>query len=86
MSQQRKTAIITGASGGIGQAVAKSFVDHGYNVVLTGTNEDKLKSVESAIDSPGAVLTVVADVADARDRGRRDGHSARAIRSRLGDP
>ncbi len=68
MSQQRKTAIVTGASGGIGRAVAKALVDHGYNVVLTGTNADKLEAVEAAIGSPATVLTVVADVASAADR------------------
>ncbi len=70
MSQQRKTAIVTGASGGIGQAVAAALVDHDYNVVLTGTCADKLASVEAAISSPTAVLSVVADVASAADRRR----------------
>ena len=70
MSEQRKTAIVTGASGGIGQAVAKAFVDRGYNVVLTGTNEDKLITAHAALGSPEAVLTRVADVGDAADRER----------------
>ena len=70
MSDQRKTAIITGATGGIGHAMARAFVDHDYNVVLTGTSEDKLKSAEAAIGSPSATLTVVADVASAADRAR----------------
>ena len=70
MSEQRKTAIVTGASGGIGQAVAKAFVDRGYNVVLTGTNEDKLITAHAALGSPEAVLTLVADVGDAADRER----------------
>jgi NAD(P)-dependent dehydrogenase (short-subunit alcohol dehydrogenase family) len=70
MSQQRKTAIVTGASGGIGRAVAKALVDHDYNVVLTGTNADKLAAVEAAIGSPATVLSVVADVASAADRRR----------------
>ncbi len=70
MSQQRKTAIVTGASGGIGQAVAKALADHDYNVVLTGTNADKLAAVEAAIDSPATVLSVVADVTSAADRRR----------------
>ena len=48
MSEQRKTAIVTGASGDIGYAVAKAFIDHDYNVVLTGTNEDKLKSARAS--------------------------------------
>ncbi len=70
MSKHRKTAIVTGASGGIGHAVAKAFVRRDDNVVLTGTNEDKLKSAEAIIGSPATVLTVVADVTSAADRER----------------
>ena len=70
MSESRKTAIVTGASGGIGQAVAKVFLDHNYNVVLTGTREDKLTSARAAMGSPEGVLAVVADVGRAADRAR----------------
>ncbi len=70
MSEQRKTAIVTGASGGIGRAVAKAFIDHDYNVVLTGTSEDKLKSAHVAMGSPAHALAVVADVSSAADRAR----------------
>ncbi len=70
MSQHRKTAIVTGASGGIGLAVAKAFAQHDYKVVLTGRNEDKLRSVQDTIGAPEAVLSVVADVGDASDRER----------------
>ena len=69
MSQPRQTAIVTGASGGLGQAIAKALVDHDYNVVLTGTNADRLAAVESAIGSE-AVLSVAADVGNASDRAR----------------
>jgi len=37
-----KTALITGASSGIGQELAKLFAQDGYNLVLVGRNEDKL--------------------------------------------
>ena len=35
MSEQRKTAIVTGASQGIGAGVVKRFVERGFNVVAT---------------------------------------------------
>src|SRR5262245_4116626 len=35
MSGQRKTAIVTGASQGIGAGIAKEFVERGFNVVAT---------------------------------------------------
>lgn len=39
-----KVALITGGSGGIGFAMAKSFVNSGCKVVIAGTHETKLKS------------------------------------------
>lgn len=41
---ENRVALITGGSGGIGFAIAKTFVDSGCKVVITGTNIDKLKS------------------------------------------
>jgi NAD(P)-dependent dehydrogenase (short-subunit alcohol dehydrogenase family) len=69
MSKHEKTAIVTGASGGLGTAIAKALVDHDYNVVLTGTNAERLAAAEAAIGSE-AVLSVVADVGAAADRQR----------------
>ncbi len=70
MSNYTKTAIVTGASGGLGFAIAKTFIDHGFNVVLTGTNAEKLKSAHASLGSPETVLTVAADVGSAADRQR----------------
>jgi len=33
MSSQQKTAIVTGASQGIGAGIVKAFVERGFNVV-----------------------------------------------------
>jgi NAD(P)-dependent dehydrogenase (short-subunit alcohol dehydrogenase family) len=38
MSNQRRTAIVTGASQGIGAGVMKAFVERGYSVVATARN------------------------------------------------
>jgi NAD(P)-dependent dehydrogenase (short-subunit alcohol dehydrogenase family) len=38
MSKPRKTAIVTGASQGIGAGLVKAFVEHGYNVVANSRN------------------------------------------------
>ena len=70
MSNHTKTAIVTGASGGLGFAIAKSFIDHGFNVVLTGRNDDKLMSAHADLGSPETVLTVAADVSSTADRQR----------------
>ena len=40
---QDKTAIITGATGGIGEATAKQFLRDGANVMLVGRSKGKLE-------------------------------------------
>jgi 3-oxoacyl-[acyl-carrier protein] reductase len=40
-----KKALVTGASGGIGSAIAKALNDQGARVAISGTNRDKLEAV-----------------------------------------
>ena len=44
-----KRIIVTGGTGGIGQAMAKRFVEEGAKVLITGRNTDKLNKVASEI-------------------------------------
>lgn len=44
-----KVALITGASGGIGLAIASKLLESGCKVVLSGTNEEKLRLKASEI-------------------------------------
>ena len=46
-----KTALITGASTGIGRALAHQFAAHGYHLVLVARNEDALNEVGRALSS-----------------------------------
>ncbi len=48
------TALVTGASGGIGSAVAKALAGQGATVALSGTREEALAAV--AADIPGSVI------------------------------
>ncbi len=48
------TALVTGASGGIGSAVAKALAAQGATVALSGTREDALAAVAAEI--PGAAI------------------------------
>lgn len=38
-------AFITGGSGGIGSEIAKQYVNNGCEVIISGTNEEKLKTI-----------------------------------------
>jgi short-subunit dehydrogenase len=46
-----KTALITGASAGIGYELAKLFARDGYNLILVSRDEAKLKDVASELQS-----------------------------------
>jgi NAD(P)-dependent dehydrogenase (short-subunit alcohol dehydrogenase family) len=68
MNDQRKTAIVTGASRGIGAAIVKGFVDRGFNVVanalrVTGSTEiaasDCVARVDGDIGEPATAARIV---------------------------
>ncbi|MGW4561732.1 SDR family NAD(P)-dependent oxidoreductase [Streptomyces sp. NPDC004561] len=60
-----KTAIITGASKGIGRATAELFAAEGANVVITARNQAGIDDVVRAITEAGhTAIGVVADSAD----------------------
>ncbi|HYL33007.1 MAG TPA: 3-oxoacyl-[acyl-carrier-protein] reductase [Stellaceae bacterium] len=57
-----KAALITGASGGIGGAIARALHGAGAKVLLAGTRADKLAALKDALGERAAVAT--ADLAD----------------------
>ena len=60
-----KTAVITGASKGIGRATAELFATEGANVVLTARHQGDLDAVVEAITaSGGQAIGLAADSAD----------------------
>jgi short-subunit dehydrogenase len=59
MSGEGKWAIITGASSGIGKALALEFASGGFNVVLTGRNEQALAQVAADCSDKFRVATEV---------------------------
>ena len=46
--KEKKIVLITGATSGIGEACARKFAAGGYNLILTGRSEGKLKPVVEA--------------------------------------
>ena len=62
---EKKIALITGATSGIGEATARKFAEGGYNLILTGRNEAKLAELKAAFTQNGNnVLTLAFDVRD----------------------
>ena len=51
---ENKVVVITGGSSGAGEALAYRFSSEGFNVVIGGTNLERLKKVQSKIQSSGS--------------------------------
>ena len=62
----KKTALITGATSGIGEACARKFAEAGYDVIITGRRKDRLEALSNELANKGArVKSLVFDVRDA---------------------
>lgn len=64
IDQTGKTAWITGASSGIGEALAKAFVVDGGNAVLSGRNVAELERVATETGAPERCLILPFDTMD----------------------
>jgi len=66
-----KTVVVTGASRGLGESVARAFASEGAHVVGCARGEEALQSVAAGIEADGgAVTTQRADVRDEYDTER----------------
>src|SRR5579862_8600429 len=63
-----KTALITGATSGIGEAAARAFAAAGWRVIATGRRADRLQALVASLDK-GSVHPAAFDV---RDEAARD--------------
>ena len=64
ISLRGKTAVVTGASRGIGKAIAKSFVDAGAQVMLTSRKIDALQAAAKEMDGETDVFAANAGDSD----------------------
>ena len=47
----KQIALITGATSGIGKASAEKFAQNGYDIIITGRREDRLKVLKEDLES-----------------------------------
>jgi len=73
------TVVITGASSGIGEALAKNFAAGGYDLVLVARSEDKLQKLARQLKAKHRV-TVWVEAADLSRRG-----TAKKLAAQLSD-
>lgn len=65
MKQQRQVVVITGASAGIGRAVARAFGAQGARVALLARGQERLLAAAREIRALGGdALAIPTDVAD----------------------
>jgi NAD(P)-dependent dehydrogenase (short-subunit alcohol dehydrogenase family) len=62
MGWDGRVVLITGGSRGIGLATAKTFLDAGASVVVTGRDESALAASVARLDGAGQVRSAKADV------------------------
>jgi NAD(P)-dependent dehydrogenase (short-subunit alcohol dehydrogenase family) len=62
MDNKTKVAIVTGASSGIGLALARAFLDRGYAVIGNARTLSRLKKAAEALGSPERFVPVEGDI------------------------
>ncbi len=71
-----RTALVTGASGGIGSAVARSLHDCGARVVLAGRRRDVLEKIAGELGADTCVVTAAQGTAEGDEELVRDAIAA----------
>jgi glucose 1-dehydrogenase len=65
-NNERRVAVVTGSSIGIGKAIALEFANAGYSVVINARNEEELKQaakdISNSIEDAGRIVSIPGDI------------------------
>jgi glucose 1-dehydrogenase len=65
-NNERRVAVVTGSSKGIGKAIALEFANAGYSVVINARNEEELKQaakdISNSIKDAGRIVSIPGDI------------------------
>src|SRR5260221_1555114 len=68
IGSKEKTALITGASRGLGLALARGLASRGWNLIITARDESRLRSMRDELATRTHVAAIAGDVADPAHR------------------
>ncbi len=63
-AENKRTAIVTGASRGLGRALARALADAGWNLILDARGAKALEEAKAALSSRTQVVAIPGDVTD----------------------
>jgi len=78
MTGLRPVTVITGASAGIGVALARVFARHGHELALVARREDRLRALAGEIAATGARMPIVIAADLARETAQKIGEALTA--------
>lgn len=61
---QPKTIVVTGASTGIGYAIAKLFIERGHHIVMNSLNKENLVKAYASLGSPSNAVVFAGDISE----------------------
>jgi NAD(P)-dependent dehydrogenase (short-subunit alcohol dehydrogenase family) len=68
MNERKRVAMITGATKGLGRALAFAFAKSGYRLAICARGEEQLKEVKDKLEGVGAeVIAIKADTSNEQD-------------------
>ena len=62
-----QTALITGATSGIGLSTARLLSKNGFNLILCGRREERLSKIKEELGAATNVITLAFDVRDKKE-------------------